>query len=222
MTNQNRIWRISFSKLFSLLLLVASLTACQSSTSSFEQEVRVSVKRQLETFPKSTLKDLYKNFFQDEFGPGHLIADTAAARNYLRKELAGMEGYSGPITETLGRKGDYLRVNLGLLKQGAIAEDLFFDLFVRSVNGVTPPSIDQWKRDWQRIERIIRTMHLELPDYETDKQSIEEQLNQNEYVGHHSKQYEEAYQPHYRIVSRELFEKELMPYLESFRKNRKE
>lgn len=40
---------------------------------------------QMKTYPKSTLKDLYKNFFQDKFGPGHIISDTTSAGKFLKK-----------------------------------------------------------------------------------------------------------------------------------------
>ena len=44
----------------------------------FDKAVRTAVERQMQFYPKSTLKDLYKNFFQDKFGPGHIISDTTA------------------------------------------------------------------------------------------------------------------------------------------------
>ena len=50
------------------------------------QEVESVVKRQLELYPQSRLIDLYKNFFQDKFGPGHMVADTASAGAYIRRE----------------------------------------------------------------------------------------------------------------------------------------
>ena len=50
-------------------------------------------------FPKSTLQDLYKSFFQDRFGPGHIIADEASAMRYLQYELATMDNPVGPLLE---------------------------------------------------------------------------------------------------------------------------
>ena len=50
------------------------------------QEVERVVKWQLENYPESRLTDLYKNFFQDKFGPGHMVADTASAGAYIRRE----------------------------------------------------------------------------------------------------------------------------------------
>jgi hypothetical protein len=93
--------------------------------------------------------------------------------------------------------------------------DTYFDVFVRSVNGVQPMSVDEWKVEWFSIESIIHAMDLNLPDYAADKQEIEAQLNQGNYVGHHSKAYEEAYDPHYRIMNAQLYEKEILPLLEA-------
>ena len=167
----------------------------------------------MQTYPKSTLKDLYKNFFQDKFGPGHIIGDTAAAGNYLRRELASYTECSGDIAEPTGWEGNFLRVNLSVIKTGQIPYNTFFDAFVRSVNGIQPVTVAEWKKEWLQIEAIIRSIELALPGYEADRKEIEERLDRGEYVGHHSKVFEETYSPHYRIVSKDIFEKELKPLL---------
>ena len=86
----------------------------------FEKAVREAVSRQMQNYPKSTLKDLYKNFFQDKFGPGHIISDTTAAGNYLRRELASYTECTGEIAEPTGWEGNFLRVNLSVIKSGRI------------------------------------------------------------------------------------------------------
>lgn len=83
----------------------------------------------------------------------------------------------------------------------------------RSVNSVRPITVVDWQKEWQRIESIIRSMELSLPDYDADCKEIEDRLDRGEYVGHHSKVFEESYSSHYRIISRQIFEKELRPLL---------
>jgi hypothetical protein len=56
-------------------------------------------------------------------------------------------------------------------------------------------------------------MELSLPDYDAHRKEIEDRLDRGEYVEHHSKVFEESYSPHYRIISRQIFEKELRPLL---------
>ena len=201
--------KYSFLTLFFLFCLCLSATEKRD----FEEAVRVGVSRQMQKYPKSTLKDLYKNFFQDKFGPGHIIGDTASAGNYLRRELASYTECTGDIAEPTGWEGNFLRVNLSVIKNGQIPYATFFDAFVRSVNGIRPVTVDQWQKEWLRIEAIVRSMDLALPGYEADRKEIEERLGRGEFVGHHSKVFEDSYSPHYRIVSKDIFEKELKPLL---------
>ena len=86
-----------------ILLAVAAMTifACNKVNPTHEK-IRQSVERQLELYPESTLRDLYKNFFQDRFGPGHIIADNTAADRYLRYELNTAEGFEGLDYEPTG------------------------------------------------------------------------------------------------------------------------
>ena len=201
----------TYSVMTLFLLLCLSLSAAEKQ--DFDTAVRAAVSRQMQTYPKSTLKDLYKNFFQDKFGPGHIIGDTADAGNYLRRELASYTECSGDIAEPTGWEGNFFRVNLSVIKIGQIPYATFFDAFVRSVNGIQPVTVAEWKKEWLQIEAIIRSIELALPGYEADRKEIEERLDRGEYVGHHSKVFEETYSPHYRIVSKDIFEKELKPLL---------
>lgn len=56
-----------------LLLCIVSLSQAQ------EDQVKHAIVHQLENYPASTLKDIYKNFFQDAFGPGHLMSNSSDA-----------------------------------------------------------------------------------------------------------------------------------------------
>ncbi len=69
--------------IFLILFATRSVVSCPLSVDKIQKSVR----RQLNDFPKSTLQDLYKSFFQDRFGPGHLVSDTSMAGRYLRHEL---------------------------------------------------------------------------------------------------------------------------------------
>ncbi|RKU71660.1 hypothetical protein DWW91_06490 [Parabacteroides sp. AF17-3] len=180
----------------------------------FDKAVRSAVERQMQGYPKSTLKDLYKNFFQDKFGPGHIVSDTTAAGNYLRREMVSYTETEGEIAEPTGWEGNFYRVNLSVIKNGQIPYQIFFDAFIRSVNGIRPVTVAEWQKEWNRIEGIIRSMNLSLPDYENDRKEIDDRLERGEYVGHHSKAFEDSYSPHYRIISKEIFEQELQPLIQ--------
>lgn len=168
----------------------------------FEDAVRQSVTYQMETYPKSTLRDIYKNFFQDRFGPGHLITDTVSAGNYLKSELKYARSFNGKDFDNLGWQGNFVRVNLRLIKDSIIAYDQFFKSFIESVIDLKPTSQDAWIKEWTAIDSIIYTMDLKLPDYQNDRSEIFNLLINGNFVMHHSESFIKSYDPHYRIMDR--------------------
>ena len=198
-----------------ILLAVAAMTifACNKVNSTHEKIRQSSVERQLELYPESTLRDLYKNFFQDRFGPGHIIADNSAADRYLRYELNAAEGFEGLDYEPTGYEGRFYRVNLGVIADGRVPYDKYFDAFIRSVNGITPISIEEWSKEWHEIDSVIMTMGLQLEDLSADRAEIKALIEGGDYVMHHSQHFNDHYQPHYRIIERTIFENEILPLL---------
>ena len=197
-----------------ILLAVAAMTlfAC-SRVNPTHERIRQSVERQLELYPESTLRDLYKNFFQDRFGPGHIIADNTAADRYLRYELNTAEGFEGLDYEPTGYEGRFYRVNLSVIADGRVPYDKYFDAFVKSVNGITPISIEEWSKEWHEIDSVIVSMGLQLEDFSADRAEIKAMIEGGDYVMHHSQRFNDHYQPHYRIIERTIFESEILPLL---------
>ena len=195
------------------LLLVLAL-AC--SFSLFGQPidtvaVRSAIERQLATYPESTLQDIYKSFYQEHFGPGHIISDTASARRYLMKELSEMGETQSPSFEPIGCQGDYVRVYLAAVSDSLITAEQLLDAFVRSANSWQEPAVS-WMEKWEAIVSIIQANKMEIEGFETDLPLLTEAARNNQAV-HHSRRYNEAYHPHYRIVERGIFERELYPTL---------
>ncbi len=191
------------------LLLVLAL-AC--SFSLFGQSidtvaVRSAIERQLATYPESTLQDIYKSFYQEHFGPGHIISDTASARRYLMRELSEMGKTASPYFEPTGSKGDYVRVYLSAIADSLITAEQLLDAFVRSANLWQEPTVS-WMEKWEAIVSIIQANKMEIEGFETDLPLLTEAARNNQAV-HHSRRYNEAYHPHYRIVERSIFERAL-------------
>ena len=173
--------------------------------------MRSTIERQLMTYPESTLQDIYKSFYQEHFGPGHIISDTASARRYLMRELSEMGKTQSPYFEPTGSQGDYVRVYLSTVADSLITAEQLLDAFVRSANSWQEPTIN-WLEQWEAIVSIIQVNKIELEDFETDLPLLTEAA-QNSQAVHHSRRYNEAYHPHYRIVERNIFEIELKPSL---------
>ena len=173
--------------------------------------MRSAIEMQLVTYPESTLQDIYKSFYQEHFGPGHIISDTASARRYLVRELSEMGKIQSPYFETTGSQGDYVRVYLSAVSDSLITAEQLLDAFVRSANLWQEPTIS-WMEKWEAIVSIIQANKIELEGFETDLPLLTEAARNNQAV-HHSHRYNEAYHPHYRIVERSIFERELMQAL---------
>jgi len=158
------------------------------------------LKLELRWHPEARLSDVYKNFFQDRYGPGHLVEDVDHAYNYLEKEVSEAEHFDVPDLLPLGYHQQFFRVNLRLLKEEIIPIEIFFPLFLESTQSVNPPEISEWRAEWDNILEVIREITPALTGFAEDEKAIEEQLQKGNYVGHHSREYETLYHPHYRLL----------------------
>ncbi len=180
------------------------------------QGVEGFVRQQMAMYPESRLLDLYKSCFQDYMGAEHLMVDSERMRAYLDDELAStsLNELLPWYYEPCGVDGKYVRVSIRTILEGLITEDVLLDAFVKSANATKRPSVKSWKKRWRKIVRKIDKMGLGLKDYEEDRAFIEGVLAEGNYAISHSPEYREAYRPHYRIVERGIFEREIKPLLE--------
>ncbi len=179
------------------------------------QNIDEMVKNQLSNYPKSRLLDIYKSCFQDFMGAEHLVGDTLSVRRYLEYELQQVEGDSlmSWYAEPCGLQGRYVRVSLRVVQEGLVSLDQLLSAFIRSANGSVRPSVEVWKAEWEKIVGQVDEMRLGLPHYDDDRRFIADVLAQGKYAISHSPDYRAAYRPHYRIVRRDIFERELKPLL---------
>ena len=129
-----------------------------------------------ERYPAAEPQDLYKLVFQDLYGPGHLLTDSAACFHYIEQEVNTMPDSTAlPPYEYTLCDSHYVRINLMLVRHGVLSVRQLTSAVRRSVASVTPDP---------------------------------------RFVMSHSAAFKAAYEPHYRIVSRNIFEQELLPLLE--------
>jgi hypothetical protein len=183
------------------------LLSCTSTfASDREKQIRQFVSDELKHYPEARLTDLYKNYFQDAYGPGHLIPDTASAGSYLDWELHQSDWIDPTPYQALGINHDFYRINLILLKNGVIPRDTLLLGMVKSASLARNPDIESWKNEWAEVLEIIEKMKPDLPGLKSDEQLIASSLSKGEVVMHHSDQFEKTYHPHYRIIHRSVFE----------------
>ena len=162
------------------------------------QNIQGFVTKQMQTYPKSRLLDIYKSCFQDYMGAEHLVSDRQRVKAYL---------------EACGVNGQYVRVSIRAIKENLITEDVLLDAFIRSANSEKRPTVESWRDRWHKIVGTIDQMNLNLPNYQQDRAFIDSILSVGKYAISHSPEYREAYRPHYRIVEKSIFENEIKPLL---------
>jgi hypothetical protein len=91
---------------------------------------------------------------------------------------------------------------------------MLLDAFIRSANGVKRPSVESWRDRWNTMMDTIEQMKLCLPHFQEDKAFIDSVLSMGKYAISHSADYRTAYRPHYRIVERGIFEREIKPLID--------
>ena len=190
-----------------LLLSIALIMSVAVSA----QDVRGFVNRQMQTYPKSRLLDIYKSCFQDYMGAEHLVSDRQRVKAYLDKELntTSLDDLMLWYYEPCGIDSSYYRVSIRAIKESFVSEDQLLDAFIRSANSEKRPSVESWSKRWHMIIGTIDQMKLDMPNYQEDKQFIDSVLSVGKYAISHSSDYREAYYPHYRIVERSIFENEI-------------
>ena len=184
------------------------------------KDIEKFVSNQMRSYPKSRLLDIYKSCFQDYMGAEHLVSDRQRVKAYLDEELntTNVDELMPWYYESCGTESNYYRISIRAIKEGIITEDQLLDAFIRSANSEKRPSVESWSKRWHMIIGTIDQMKLDLPNYQEDKQFIDSILSVGKYAISHSPDYREAYHPHYRIVERNTFEKELKPLIDRGKK----
>ena len=198
--------RVLMAMLSSMALLI--MVSCSTELTN-KDEVKKAVIAQMTDWPQSRLQDLYKSFFQDRFGPGHIISDRQSAKDYIVSEMNEAESFIGPEVYPCGWEGNYIRVNLSVVADGRMTADQLTDALMESAKPVTERDIEIWKKEWKEILEVIEATYPSLPGLQEDKEKIHALLAEGEYAYHHSEQFEEAYHPHYRIIDHQVLTKYL-------------
>lgn len=159
-----------------------------------------------ENYPEGRLVDIYKSFYQDNYGPGHLLGDTVSARRYFDFEIKDTEEWSGPIYEFTGEGKNFVRLNMDLVRKGIIPAEIYFKAFQNSLGRVGKPEDEYWISEWNEIDDIIKKKGYHFNNENEDRIVIKNKLETKNFPIHHSDNYNNNYKFHYRIISLPEFE----------------
>lgn len=178
------------------------------------------VQEYLGQYPKATLIDVYKWCFQSVYGPAHLAENMGELEGRLRIEIESLTDRTPssvqamPAYEYIGFDKKYVRVNLLLVHAGAITVEHLVDALNRTIlDAGNPMPVEQWYDEWTRIAEDLQKIEPPIERFEEDNMAIMKQLENGNVVMHHSKQFNEAYDVHYRVISAEIFENEILPLI---------
>ena len=206
--------RITIARIAAALSILL-LASCQRSA------IEDAIDAQLRQYPESRVTDIYKDFCQDNLGPGHLIPDPESARAYLLSELQEYREdldsarYAKPQLRyvPVGDKHNYVRVDLSVVLDGLVDEDTLLNSFVRSANEGKVLSEKAWIKKWHKVASVITRDFPDIPGAEADLAQLDSLIAEGNLIMHHSEEFSAAYNPHYRIVASDIFEKELLKTL---------
>jgi hypothetical protein len=184
-------------------------------TKTAEEKIKQTVLSQIDRYPKSTLQDIYKNFYQDYFGAEHAIPNKKAVEDYLMHELSEIHEFNhDTIIEITGWRHNFVRVPLALVKNGKIPADELLQAFIESASKIDSVTADKWIVEWNNIVKTVEKMHLNIVGFDNDKAKISELLKQNPKTAlHHSEIFNKTYHPHYRIVEKTIYKKRLEKFV---------
>jgi len=194
------------------LLLIGVLVCLAASAQLSEDEVFSAIKQMQERYPKITLCDIYKSFYQDRFGPGHIIESKEKAEGYLMKEMKNTEELSVEIEPT-GAKGNFVRVDIFFIQMGLIDKDAYIKHLMNSVVETDSTDIRQWLMDWNYVIKVIERRGLKIENYKEDMEFIRQRMENGIYEMNHSEQFNKLYHPHYRIFRRDVYEQNIKPLI---------
>lgn len=199
--------------LFSLLIVTNWSEVAAQASNSESEAIRKALLYQKENYPASQYRDVYKNFMQDFYGPGHILKDKQTASRGIKGEMSNVKYYDGPDFEPTGFQGNFYRVNLRLIAENVIPYETYLNAFVESVQGIVPPEPDEWMETWNKIDNEISNIGWTFENEDKDRTDLYAQFREGNFIVHHSHAYNESVNFHYRIISRDNFEKIILPLL---------
>ena len=159
----------------------------------------------LDRYPAATLQDVYKSMFQDRFGVAHMLGSREMVRGYIERELTECDGACNSYYEDCGWRGDYLRVDLRAVRDGVMTIDELTNCFMRSAqHGIDADStaLAEWRQEWNTIIGVCYDELSQINGFAADSTKIAKMIAEGAYVVHHSKVFNDTYNPNYRIVHR--------------------
>lgn len=155
-------------------------------------------------YPLMQMEDFLKLLYQSHFGPRHMSSHPSLERvkGYLHQELKEMETQADRVTlEDIG--GGYVRIYLESILNEQFSIDEVAELFYESMVECAEASIEHLGSFRQSVNLLIQLIIEKFIPFELKPSNdlIDSYFQEGIRPIHHSKIYNQNYNPHYRVVS---------------------
>jgi hypothetical protein len=155
-------------------------------------------------YPLLQAQDVYKLLHQTTMGSEHAVRDAETARAWLERDSSDLrDGPVDPLFDLISPDKRIARIHLRPYLQTSRNLETLLEAFIRTAN--------EYRGDKPRLENYLgHALQLaregRLPVAAKQLETLVESLRQDGYPAvHHSRVYEEAYHPAYRVVAVEFF-----------------
>lgn len=152
-------------------------------------------------FPLMQPQDVVKLLYQNEFGGGHLISDANRSLMYLTKEYDSIQLFEEENYLPIGN--GLIRLNLRGFKGSPVELN---QLFVESANQVKG-NLDEFLKKLNAVKQWILDDNIFSFSCEAFLEYLEKYVASGCPMVSHSEIFRNLYQPAYRVILKELYEK---------------
>jgi hypothetical protein len=183
-----------------------------------QDQVAALLHAHLERYPEARIADVYKLLHQSTFGIGHLITSKKTAREWLDHEIGRITpAAGGAVAESIHPDGLIVRLHLRpyLGQRGSVKALL--DAIVSAAKDIQgdPGTLRQC---WGLFVELCQSGDLRAERFSLREVRLMGQMREREGwpAVHHSPEYNSAYQPVYRVLTRDgaeaLCHKQAIPF----------
>jgi hypothetical protein len=183
-------------------ILIFSLSAPARQNAGPDGSFLDILQAQIKKHPLMQVQDVYKLIYQSAFGNSHILLDPGRARNNLDRELAGVRARDMPLLENISPDSSLVRVNLCAFRFRRLDGDLLFTAMLQSA-GRSMGAQERFRERWHDFVKMVELDKLPFKPGRVKAFGTRHLAEPREM--HHSEIYRINYDPHYRVVRREVF-----------------
>jgi len=154
------------------------------------------IKQELFLFPKATMSDIYKLFYQNCRGSSHFCKDLDFVKDLICQEMLELRSDSFQYPDyNISYLFDVKRISLLSISIGKYDLNNIANKFMELASPLQKLSTKEWAKEWAEIKQLAKTIRPNIFD------DINEETLDLTSSLHHSDIYRINYKPHYRICN---------------------